>query len=120
MKSLALLFFLVLLGCGPTLSNNIIGLTVSEWRSRTYGEQLVSRTSTREVWYADGKGYLFVNGVLQEIKTPPYDPAAAAARLELLREQRRIFEGMSGKRRQQPKSNCTSTVIGNQIFTNCN
>jgi len=62
-----LLLGIILSGCSG-LQNDTLGLTVNEWKDRTFGEQLISKTRTMEVWQASRVQYIFENGRLVEIE----------------------------------------------------
>jgi len=56
MKILLLVIGLIFSGCS-TLPNDTLGLTVNEWRERTFAERLVSREKKGEIWYSDASGF---------------------------------------------------------------
>ena len=86
-----LLLGIILSGCSG-LQNDTLGLTVNEWKDRTFGEQLISKTRTMEVWQASRVQYIFENGRLVEIerqKITREELEARRIRAERLRPRRR-------------------------------
>ena len=127
-----------------TLPNDTLGLTVDEWRNRTYGEQLVLKREDLEVWTDSGRDYRFVNKRLTQIeqhKMTPEEIEARQLKLERYRliqqerqsyqdRQERIMREVIRSQQQQPSqpptvirpqtgTNCISTTMGDQIYTRC-